>query len=204
MPKMPPASDTIQHPKTSQQKKKKFCWESMPGRRVRLDTRLGIEKKKRKKKIQKKTIGIKRIKSTQRPAARRPNTKGMTLSGEGFPTKGPNGWGPKLWFVLHTISANFPMHPTPAQRQEYMAFFSTLKFVLPCRACREGYTAIVSGPNPALRLRPAVFRNRLTLFAWLVRVHDAVSAKLRTQSKRKTVAQWYAHYDAFRAKPKRA
>ena len=49
-------------------------------------------------------------------------------------------WGPALWHVLHTISFNYPVNPTPSDMINYRNFVETLQFVLPCRYCRENFT----------------------------------------------------------------
>ena len=36
---------------------------------------------------------------------------------------------------------NYPVHPTPEDKQHYAAFMRSLAHVLPCRVCRENYTA---------------------------------------------------------------
>ena len=46
-------------------------------------------------------------------------------------------WGPSLWHVLHTISFNYPTHPTATQKKQYKNFIKSLQHVLPCGYCRE-------------------------------------------------------------------
>ena len=45
-------------------------------------------------------------------------------------------WGPALWHSLHTISFNYPVNPTKDDKQHYMNFIHSLKFILPCKYCR--------------------------------------------------------------------
>ena len=52
----------------------------------------------------------------------------------------PNVWGPKLWFVLHTISFNYPEKQSSVDKQQYHDFFVNLKHMIPCVVCREHYT----------------------------------------------------------------
>ena len=55
-------------------------------------------------------------------------------SGDGMLT---SVWGPGLWHYLHTMSFNYPVHPTSEQKKQYKAFLMGLQHVLPCRHCRE-------------------------------------------------------------------
>ena len=45
-------------------------------------------------------------------------------------------WGPSLWHFLHTMSFNYPVKPTKDDKQHYMNFIHSLKFILPCKYCR--------------------------------------------------------------------
>ena len=84
----------------------------------------------------------------------------------------PNGmqtnvWGPAAWLFLHSIAANY----TPDKIQGYLSFFSSLKFVLPCGACRKNYTRIL---KEVLPLKKSVFKNRKTFMLWLFMLHNQV------------------------------
>ena len=115
------------------------------------------------------------------------------LSDGGFP---PAVWGPSFWKSMHYMAAAFPVAPTDAEREAYFAWFASLRHVLPCPGCRVGYGAITSqGP---LKLTRRVVRDRMTLFAWTVGVHNAVNLKLG-----KPIVDdplfWYRRYDRNRA-----
>lgn len=45
-------------------------------------------------------------------------------------------WGPGLWHYLHTMSFNYPVHPTKDEKKQYKDFVLQLKYVLPCKHCR--------------------------------------------------------------------
>jgi hypothetical protein len=49
-------------------------------------------------------------------------------SGDGMMT---SIWGPPMWHVLHTISFNYPINPTPEQKTHYWNFYSNLKNIIP-------------------------------------------------------------------------
>lgn len=54
-------------------------------------------------------------------------------SGDGMLT---TVWGPPTWHSLHTISFNYPVHPTCQDKTNYRNHILNLRFVLPCGKCR--------------------------------------------------------------------
>jgi len=93
-------------------------------------------------------------------------------SGNGFQTR---IWG-FFWFVLHMISFNFPTHPTPEQKQQYLSFFASICHVLPCSACRRSTAKFYKSGDTALE--PRVFESRETLSRWVWRLHNRVNKRL--------------------------
>ena len=115
-----------------------------------------------------------------------------------------NVWGPAGWLFLHCIAANY----TPDKAQGYMMFFNSLKYVLPCGACRKNYTRIL---KEVLPLKKSVFKNRKTITLWLFMLHNQVqrdiyskSLNIRDRPKYKDTREDYASvmrfYEQFRAK----
>ena len=49
-------------------------------------------------------------------------------------------WGPSMWHYLHTMSFNYPVAPTPADKKHYRDFMLNLQYVLPCKYCRQNLT----------------------------------------------------------------
>ena len=58
-------------------------------------------------------------------------------SGDGMLT---SVWGPPMWHYLHTMSFNYPVNPTPADKKHYRDFIINLQYVLPCKYCRMNLT----------------------------------------------------------------
>ena len=54
-------------------------------------------------------------------------------SGDGMLT---TVWGPGLWHYLHTLSFNYPWHPTAQEKQAYKNQILLLEQTLPCKYCR--------------------------------------------------------------------
>ena len=44
-------------------------------------------------------------------------------------------WGPSQWHVLHTMSFNYPVTPTPKDKRNYRNYILSLQNVLPCGKC---------------------------------------------------------------------
>ena len=58
-------------------------------------------------------------------------------SGDGMLT---TVWGPSMWHFLHTMSFNYPVNPTPEDKQHYQDFMLSLQHILPCKYCRQNLT----------------------------------------------------------------
>lgn len=104
-------------------------------------------------------------------------------------------WGPALWHVMHTVSFNFPVDPTPGERAVYQRFFATVGFVLPCGACRLNYPKNTA----AVRLGPHVFQNRFVLSRYVYQLHQEVHRRTQGRPFPVSFKQLRANYEKFRA-----
>lgn len=115
-----------------------------------------------------------------------------------------NVWGPAAWLFLHCIAANY----TPDKARGYVIFFNSLKYVLPCGACRKNYDRILSNVLP---LKKSVFKNRESVSLWLFLLHNQVqrdiyskTLNVRDQPKYDdtydSFMQTVRFYETFRAK----
>ena len=82
----------------------------------------------------------------------------------------PNIWGPHAWLFLHTITLNYPDHPTNKEKEIYRSFFKTLGGVLPCEKCREHYLI-------NLEKYPIQLESKEDLTKWLFNLHNQVNIK---------------------------
>lgn len=80
-------------------------------------------------------------------------------------------WGPNTWRSLHTFTFAYPEHPSADQRSAYKQFFTLLQHVLPCGTCRQHYSTHLQ----TYPLTEKVLSSRMSLFHWLVDVHNAVN-----------------------------
>lgn len=97
------------------------------------------------------------------------------LSGDGFQT---NFWGPLAWTFLHTISFNYPIHPTPKQKTEYMNYVLSLQHVLPCKYCRDNLAKNFKN----MPLLPCHMKNRNTFSRYIYLLHEVVNKMLNKKS----------------------
>lgn len=93
-------------------------------------------------------------------------------------------WGPSLWFFLHCMSVNYPVHPSRADKVRHLSFLLSLGGVLPCGYCRESFLRNLYGAFKACgsvsgRLvdQPA-FKDRESFFTLLWHLHAIVSRSI--------------------------
>ena len=80
-------------------------------------------------------------------------------------------WGPHGWKFLHYVAHGCPDHPSDEEMEHYKAFFTYLKYVLPCNLCRDSY-------NSYLITNPIRAQTKHDLCRWLWEIHNMVNAKL--------------------------
>ena len=97
-------------------------------------------------------------------------------SGDGMLT---SVWGPPLWHSLHTISFNYPVKPTKEQKENYYNYFNSLKFVLPCRYCRDNYAENMK----VLKFSKSTFKNRENLSRYVYNLHELVRSRCLNDDK---------------------
>lgn len=90
----------------------------------------------------------------------------------GFQTK---VWGPPAWFFLHMISLNYK----PEKAKEYKRFFTALRHVLPCGACRENYSKNLK----SMPIDDKVLSSRNEFAYWLFLVHNKVARDIYEKTK---------------------
>ena len=96
-------------------------------------------------------------------------------SGDGMLT---SVWGPSLWHYLHTMSFNYPVKPTLADKKNYKNFILSLKNVLPCKYCRINLTTNFKN----LPIRNCDMKNRDTFSRYVYKLHEHVNKMLNKKS----------------------
>lgn len=113
-------------------------------------------------------------------------------SGDGFVTK---VWGPICWFMLHTISFNYPVHPTEDDKINYSSFIFSLQYTLPCKYCRENLTKNLK----TLPLTWCVMSSRHTFSKYVYDLHELVNKMLNKPSTL-TFDEVRDRYEQFRSR----
>jgi hypothetical protein len=140
----------------------------------------------------KKNIHLKNIKSKSKKNNKYTFTKKDYVSGDGMLT---NVWGPSMWHFLHTMSFNYPIHPTEEQKKTYQKFILDLQYVLPCKYCRMNLTKNFK----SLPLKYSDMKNRHTFSLYMYNLHEHVNKMLKKDSKL-SFADVRDRYEHFRAR----
>lgn len=121
------------------------------------------------------------MREKEKTKRKRPLHKGTTkrrifkkkdfYSGDGMLT---TVWGPPMWHYLHTMSFNYPVHPTPANKKEYRDFVLSLRHTLPCKYCRQNLTNNLK----AHPLTHAHMQSRNTFSRYIYQLHETVNKML--------------------------
>lgn len=94
-----------------------------------------------------------------------------------------NVWGPKLWNIIYDVCYRLDITPaSPEVRRATALFLKSLKYLLPCKYCRESYTSYVA-PD-MLDIDRYVFdtKNRHACCAWAHSLKNLVNDKLGRSS----------------------
>jgi len=103
-------------------------------------------------------------------------------------------WGPGLWHYLHTMSFNYPDHPTMENKKYHKQFMMSLKYVLPCKYCRMNLRKNFK----AVPLNEAALKNRESFSRWMYNLHEHINKMLKKTSglSYDDVRERYEHFRA--------
>jgi hypothetical protein len=87
-------------------------------------------------------------------------------------------WGPAMWHSLHTISFNYPIHPTDEDKKNYKEFMTSLTHVLPCKYCRENLVKNYK----ILPMTNERMKNRDSFSRYVYLLHELVNKNLGKKS----------------------
>ena len=104
-------------------------------------------------------------------------------------------WGPSMWHVLHTMSFNYPINPTAADKDHYRDFVIGLQHVLPCKYCRINLTKNFK----SLPLTMKNMKNRDSFSRYIYNLHELVNKMLNKHSGL-TYCDVRERYEHFRAR----
>jgi hypothetical protein len=108
-------------------------------------------------------------------------------------------WGPGIWHYLHTMSFNYPTHPSPSDKLHYKKFVLELQYVLPCGKCRKN----LINNFKKMPLTNSDMKSRETFSKYIYNLHEVVNKMLNKKSglTYDDVRERYEHFRARCAKP---
>ena len=113
-------------------------------------------------------------------------------SGDGMLT---SVWGPSLWHSIHTMSFNYPVRPTSREKSKYFNFVHSLKWVLPCKYCRENLPKNLKTINFSIKDMEC----RESFSMAMYKLHEEVNRMLGKKSNL-TFTEVRDRYETFRAR----
>jgi hypothetical protein len=87
-------------------------------------------------------------------------------------------WGPPLWHVLHSMSFNYPVNPSKADKIHYRNFILELRWTLPCGKCRKNL--IVNFKK--LPIKMSDMKSRDTFSKYVYDLHELINNMLGKSS----------------------
>jgi hypothetical protein len=119
-------------------------------------------------------------------------TKKHYSSGDGMIT---SIWGPALWHYLHTMSFNYPNHPTRKDKIHYKQILLNLQNVLPCNHCRTNLKTNFR----QLPLTNKDMKNRESYSRYIYNLHELINKMLNKKSNL-TYCKVRERYEHFRSR----
>ncbi len=114
-------------------------------------------------------------KTLKRSKTKRIFKKKDYYSGDGMLTA---VWGPSMWHYLHTMSFNYPVKPSPADKKYYKDFMLNLQHVLPCKYCRQNLT----NNYKLYPLKASDLEGRENFSRYVYHLHEMVNKLLKKKS----------------------
>jgi len=87
-------------------------------------------------------------------------------------------WGPSMWHSLHTMSFNYPVTPSCADKRHYLGFVLNLQNVLPCGKCRKNLVKNFK-KHP---LKWSDMKSRYTFSLYIYKLHEIINEMLNKKS----------------------
>lgn len=83
----------------------------------------------------------------------------------------PTIWGRHGWLFMHSITMEYPDHPTTKDKKRMYIFFNSVKYLLPCQTCSHNF-------QKHLKKKPLtnkILSSRDNLVVWLIEIHNEVN-----------------------------
>jgi hypothetical protein len=107
----------------------------------------------------------------------------------------PKIWGPHYWFMLHTISLNYPIRPNDVIKKKYYDLMQNVPSLLPHKISRDTMTALLD----AYPVSPYL-DSRQSFIQWIHFIHNKTNEILNKPTI--TLSEFYTrYYDEYKPKP---
>lgn len=83
----------------------------------------------------------------------------------------PEIWGPHAWFLLHSISLEYPENPTIEDKNNMKNFIIYFGKVIPCEKCRVNFNRHLA-THP---LTDNILSSKENLIKWFIDIHNIVN-----------------------------
>ena len=96
-------------------------------------------------------------------------------------------WGPHYWFVLHTISVNYPLRPNTVTKKKYYELIQNLPLFIPVETIGNDFIKLLD-EYPVT----AYLDNRESLIKWMHFIHNKINEKL--EKPKISINEFYLRY----------
>lgn len=106
----------------------------------------------------------------------------------------PDVWGPHYWFVLHTLTINYPHYPNAETKKAYYELIKNMSLFIPVEEMAKDFSNLMNQypVSPYLDSRESFVR-------WMHFIHNKINEKL--EKPKISLHDFYANYYAL-YKPK--
>ena len=84
---------------------------------------------------------------------------------------GPDKWGPHGWKFIHYITLGYPSNPSTVTKKQYLDFFTTLQYVIPCSICGSNFIKHVK----EYPLTDEILSDKQKFINWGILMHNLVN-----------------------------
>ena len=88
-------------------------------------------------------------------------------------TLNPEVWGPKYWFVLHSIAYTYPEYPNETTKKKYYDFIQNLPLFIPHQEIGDNFVKVLD----KFPVTPYL-DNRMSFMKWMNFIHNKINLSL--------------------------
>ena len=112
----------------------------------------------------------------------------------------PEIWGPRYWFVLMTISLNYPLHPNEISKKKYYDLIQNIPLFIPVKDISNSFTKLLDDfpVTPYLDSRESFIK-------WVHFIHNKMNilSNKPELTFEEALEKYYENYKSIKVKEKR-